>query len=200
MIRGIILAAGLSTRMGTQKMLLPFGGATVVAHVAGQLLASALAEVVVIVGHEGERVAEALAERAVRVVVNELYADGMLSSVRCGLRALGPCEAVLVALGDQPSITTALVDELITAYPRCGRGILVPLHAGRRGHPVLFTGRYRDEVLTRFDDVGLRALMQAQPDDVAEWPVADEAVLSDMDYPEDYRRELARLAGLSGEG
>jgi len=198
-IRAVVLAAGLSTRMGTQKMLLPFGGATVIGRVADQLLASALAEVVVVVGHEGGRVAAALAGRPVSVVANERYADGMLSSVRCGMRALGPCEAVLVALGDQPSITTALVDELIAAYPGCGRGVLVPLHAGRRGHPILLADRYRDEVLTRFDDVGLRGLMLAHPDDVAELPVADDAVLSDMDYPEDYRRELARLAGRSSE-
>ncbi len=200
MIRAVVLAAGLSTRMGTQKMLLPFGGDTVIGHVVDQLLASALAQVAVVVGHEGDRVAEALAGRPVHVVVNERYADGMLSSVRCGLRALGPCEGVLVALGDQPSITTTLVDELVAAYPCCGLGILVPLYEGRRGHPVLFADRYREEVLTNFDDVGLRGLMQAHPDDVAELPVADEAVLSDMDYPEDYRRELARLDGAAREG
>ncbi len=103
-----------------------------------------------------------------------------------------------MALGDQPSITTALVDALVAAFPRCGGGILVPLHAGRRGHPILFAGRYREEVLTRFDDVGLRGLIQAHPDDVTELAVSDEAVLSDMDYPEDYRRELARLGDASG--
>jgi len=193
MMRAIVLAAGLSSRMGTQKLLLPFGGATVIGHIVDQLLGSALDEVVVVVGHEGERVAEAVASRHMRVVTNPDYADGMLSTVRCGLRALGPCDGILVALGDQPAITSALVDELVGAFARVGKGILVPLQGGRRGHPILFADRYRDEVLTRYDDVGLRGLLSAHADDVCELAVSSAAVLSDMDYPEDYQRELARL-------
>lgn len=198
MIRAVVLAAGLSTRMGTQKLLLPFGGTTVIGRIVDQILASAVAEVVVVVGHEGERVAAELASRSARVVHNPDYADGMLSTVRCGLRALGPCEGVLVALGDQPSITSALVDELVAAYPRCGKGILLPVHEGRRGHPLLFADRYRQEVLTRYDKVGLRGLMLSHPEDVFELSVSSDSVLSDMDYPEDYRRELARLDDGSG--
>jgi molybdenum cofactor cytidylyltransferase len=193
MMRAIVLAAGRSSRMKTQKLLLPFGGGTVIGYIVDQLLGSALDEVVVVVGHDGERVAEALASRAVRVVTNPDYASGMLSTVRCGLRALAPCDGVLVALGDQPAITSALVDELVGAFARAGKGILVPLHDGMRGHPPLFAARYQDELLTRYDDVGLRGLLTAHPEDVLELSVPTDAVLSDMDYPEDYQQELARL-------
>jgi molybdenum cofactor cytidylyltransferase len=119
----------------------------------------------------------------------------MLSSVRCGLRALPPdCEAVLVALGDQPSITADLVGRMVSAFHTSARAIVVPVYGGHGGHPILFSTRYRQEVMTRFDDVGLRGLRQAHPEDVLEVDAPDSSVLADLDYPADYRRELARLA------
>jgi molybdenum cofactor cytidylyltransferase len=114
----------------------------------------------------------------------------MLSSVRCGLRALpAMCEAILVALGDQPAVTAGLVDALVEGF-RAGRHrIVVPVHGGRRGHPLLFSADYRPEILTQYDDQGLRGLLGAHPDEVFELPVSTAAVLSDVDYPEDYQRE-----------
>ncbi len=194
MIVAIVPAAGLSNRMGTQKLLLPFGGTTVVGHVVDRLLASAVGEVRVVVGHEGGRVAGALAGRPVKIVVNPDCEKGMLSSIRCGLRDLPPeCEAALVALGDQPSLTSELVDRMARSFAVEGKGILVPSLGGKRGHPVLFSASYLDEIRTRFDGVGLRGLLRAHPGDVFELEVEDSAVLSDMDYPEDYRREIKRF-------
>jgi molybdenum cofactor cytidylyltransferase len=191
MICAIVLAAGRSRRMGSQKLLLPFAGTTVIGHVVDQLLASAVDRTCVVAGHQAERIAAELAGRRVEVVVNSAYQSGMLSSVRCGLRALPPqCRAVLVALGDQPSITSALVDEMLRAFAAGGRDILVPVHQGRRGHPILLSLRFRDEVLSRYDDVGLRGLLRAHPDDVLELPAASDAILWDMDRPEDYQRQL----------
>jgi molybdenum cofactor cytidylyltransferase len=190
MIQAIVLAAGRSRRMGTQKLLLPYGDATVIGHIVDELLLSRVAGITAVVNPQSNAVADELAARAVAVVSNpDPHAD-MLSSVRCGLRALPPCAAVLVALGDQPSITGRLVDALIERF-REGRGdICVPLYQGKRGHPLLFADRYREEVLTRFDDVGLRGLPRVHPEDVVELRVTDPAVLSDMDTPDDYRREV----------
>ncbi len=195
MTRGILLAAGLSRRMGTQKLLLPFGGATVIEHIVDQLLASLLESVHVVAGRDADRIAGRLGERPVALVRNPDTGAEMLSSVRCGLRALPPCEGVLVALGDQPSITTELIDDLVAAFDASGKGIVMPTHKGRRGHPIVFSMDYRDEVLTRFDEVGLRGLPHAHPDDVLEVEVATSAVLADVDDPDDYRRELDRLNG-----
>ena len=105
MICAVVLAAGLSRRMGVQKLLLPFAGKTVIAHIVDQILASNIDDIYVVVGHESERVRRELSERNVTIVSNPDYESGMLSSVRCGLAALPEeCRAVLVALGDQPSI------------------------------------------------------------------------------------------------
>ncbi len=185
----IVLAAGLSRRMGTQKMLLPFGDTTVIGRVVDQLLRSTVDEIYVVVGHEAARVAEELAARPVHLVINPDYRAGMLSSVRCGIEALPPaCEAVMVVLGDQPSITAELVDAMLRAFAATDQGILVPVFNGRRGHPLLVAASYREEILSHYDDLGLRGLLQAHPDDVCPFSVSTSQVLLDMDYPEDYRR------------
>jgi len=195
MICAIVLAAGESRRMGVQKLLLPFGSTTVIAHIVAQLLHSVIDEVLVVVGHDGGKLVEALSGCPVTIVANPDYQSGMLSSVRCGLRALPPqCHAVMVALGDHPAITTKLIDDLVQAFTMNDKGIVVPVFRNKRGHPILFSPtRYRDEILTHYDDTGLRGLLHAHPDDVFELPASTEAVLFDMDYPEDYRRQLAAI-------
>lgn len=197
MICAILLAAGRSERMGTQKLLLPFGPQqTVIGHVADQLLASPIDRVFAVVGPaDAANIERALGDPVpddrLTVVTNPDPANDMLSSVRFGLRSLPQeCDAALVALGDQPSITSALVRQMLDAFRQAGRGIVVPLYAGKRGHPIVFSTCYRDEVLASYDDVGLRGLLAAHPQDVFELNVASSSVLSDMDYPEDYRREL----------
>jgi len=202
MIHAILLAAGQSRRMGAQKLLLPFGGGTVVGHIAGEILRTPVARILVVVGTDGARVAAALENECVSsevprssltFVTNPNPAGDMLSSVRCGLRALpADSEAVLVALGDHPSITAGLVARIVQASRDSGRGIVVPVYGGKRGHPLLFCARYFQEVLARYDDLGLRGLLRAHPEDVFELPADSASVLSDMDYPQDYQRELDR--------
>ncbi len=192
MICAIVLAAGRSRRMGTQKLLLPYGGSTVIGHIVDQIAESAVDHIYVVVGRDQAAVTEALSGYSAEVVVNPEPDSAMLDSVRCGVRALPPhCRAVLVVLGDQPGITPGLVDALVAAFDSSAKGIAVPIHDGRRGHPLLFAIGYCDSVLTQYDDVGLRGLLRDHPDDVLEvpWPRA----IADLDYPEDYRRELDRL-------
>ena len=191
MICAVVLAAGLSRRMGVQKLLLPFGGKTVILHIVDQLLASNVDKVHVVVGHKAESISAELSCRSIYIVNNPNYKSGMLSSVRCGLQNLPEnCRAVLVVLGDQPSITTELIDQMLNTFGTTEKSILVPLYQGKRGHPFLFSTQYRDEILTQYDDVGLRGVLYCHPDDIHELAVSDYSVLCDMDYPEDYRREL----------
>ena len=194
MICAIVLAAGRSSRMGLQKLLLPFAGKTVITHIVDQLLASIIDKVYVVVGHEPDRIAHHFASRPVGVVINPDYEAGMLSSVRCGFKALSSdCNAVLVALGDQPGITSQLVDKMVHSLEETDKGILVPLYHGKRGHPILVAKQYQAEILTRYDDIGLRGLLHTHPDDLFELSVLTSSVLFDMDYPEDYLRELSQL-------
>lgn len=201
MVCAIILAAGRSRRMGVQKLLLPFGGRTVIGHIAEQIIRGHIAQTIAVVCQDAAAVRQALSGLGVAFVVNPDPDGDMLSSVRCGLRAMPPdAEALLVALGDQPAITAELVQQMVRAYrPAAGGGIVVPVHGGRRGHPILFSAAYRQEILTGYDQVGLRGLLQAHPQDVLELPAGSPSVLADMDCPEDYSRELARfLADRSG--
>ena len=200
MICAVVLAAGLSRRMGVQKLLLPFGGKTVIAHIVDQLLAGAVGEVHVVVGHQAKRIGRELSGRQVSIANNSDYKSGMLSSVRCGLRHLPQqCQAVLIALGDQPSVSSKLIDRMLRFFATTEKRILVPVYNGKRGHPILFSAAYRNEILTQYDNVGLRGILHAHPDDVFELAVSTSAVLSDMDYPEDYRRELALIDENAGE-
>ena len=192
MICALVLAAGRSRRMGVQKLLLPVNGQPVIVRVVDEVLRSPVDQVFVVIGHEGERVSEALAGHYVHFVTNADREGEMLGSVRCGLRAMPEaCVAVLVALGDQPGITGDVIATLVGAFQTTGRGIVVPTHGGRRGHPLLFGMRYCDEVLGQYEDVGLRGLLQAHPEDVFEVEVATPAVLEDIDAPEDYKRTVA---------
>ncbi|MBM4032682.1 MAG: nucleotidyltransferase family protein [Planctomycetes bacterium] len=193
MITAIVLAAGRSRRMGAQKLLLPIGGRPMIARVADAVLAGPVDDAVVVVGKDGQEIAEALAGRAVRFVTNPDPDGEMLGSVRCGLRALPQgCEAALVVLGDQPGLTAGAVAELVRAFRASGSAIVVPAHRGRRGHPVLIAARYHDEVVSRHDGVGLRGLLQAHPDAVLE-VAAEPAVLDDVDVPSDYTQAAARF-------
>ncbi|MEJ2647168.1 MAG: nucleotidyltransferase family protein [Sedimentisphaerales bacterium] len=191
MICAIVLAAGCSSRMGTQKLLLPFGSGTVISHIVDQVLASKIKKVYVIVGHQPEMIEKELSGRPVEIIGNPKYKSGMLSSVRAGLRDIPEnCDALLVVLGDQPSITSELIGSMIQTFYSSEKKIIVPLHNDKRGHPLLLSKIYRDEILTKYDEVGLRGILVDHDDDVFELSVSSPSVLLDMDYPEDYEREL----------
>lgn len=195
MICALVLAAGQSRRMGTQKLLLPLNGQPVIVRVVDELLRGPVDQVFVVVGEQGRQIREAIAARPVRVVTNADAEGEMLSSVRCGLTAMpDKCAGVLVALGDQPSITAQVVEDLVEAFRAGGRGIVVPTYQAQRGHPLLIAMHYRDEILTRYDHVGLHGLLQAHAEDVLGVEVAASGVLEDMDVPEDYRRMIGRFA------
>ena len=193
MICGIILAAGCSI-LGTQKLLLPFGKNTVISHIVNQLINSAVTKTYVVVGHQSEQVTEELSNKPVTIINNPEYKTGMLSSVRAGISNVPQdCEEILIALGDHPSITTSFINELIQKYSQTDKKIIVPKYNDKRGHPILFSSIFKDEILTDYDDIGLRGLLRTHDSDIYEMSVSDCSVVSDMDYPEDYQREIKRL-------
>lgn len=191
MICAIVLAAGRSRRMGTQKLLLPFAQSTVIARVADAFLAAPIDKVFVVVRPRHRQLRHALAGRPVIFVENPDAAGDMLSSVRCGLKALpANVKTVVVSPGDQPSIVPGLIGQLLAAFRASDRKIFVPVHNGRRGHPLIFDKHYREELLTTYDGVGLRGLLQTHAADVGEWHTDDAAVLEDLDTPAAFRRAV----------
>jgi molybdenum cofactor cytidylyltransferase len=194
-LAGIVLAAGESRRMGQPKQLLPFGEGTILERVVDTLLTAGVGEVVVVLGHLEDRVRAVLGDRPVRAVVNASYRQGMLSSVKCGVRAVSAeYDAILIALGDQPHIEGAVVSEVMRAYRAGDAGIVIPHYGDKKGHPIIINlQKYREAITNLPEDAGLNALMQEHADDVRLIDVATEDIIRDIDVPDDYTRELARF-------
>jgi len=188
-VAGLIMAAGRSSRMGANKLLMDDGGKALVARVAEHALAADLAEVIVIVGHQEPEVRAALAGLPVRFVLCPDYADGMSASLRCGLKALpADIDAALVLLGDMPRVGTNLLRRMIAAFnPTEGRSIIVPAFQGKRGNPVLWDRRFFPEMTTLAGDVGARHLIGEHAELVVEIEAEDAGILLDVDTPEAYR-------------
>lgn len=185
---GIVLAAGLATRMGAFKQLLPLGKRCLIEGVVDQLC-SRLERVVVVVGHRAAEVMEVLAGYPVQCVFNPDYQLGMSTSVQCGLRSVGPAGAYLICLGDQPRLAAAL-DTLLGAASHSGKGILIPTYQGHRGHPLYIRSLYAEQIMALTPDQGLNTVTRAHSDDMLEVPVGDSGVLEDLDTPADYQQAL----------
>ncbi len=194
-IAAIVVAAGLSTRMGAPKQLLPYGKHTVIEQIGSVLLACSLAEIVVVTGHERQAVEAKLADWPVRPVFNSRYqSQEMLSSVQCGLLALAPeVQAALIVLGDQPQLESVVVQMLIEAYQRGAGRLIIPSFQMRRGHPILIDRIYWPEILALDANETLRQVIDAHAGEIHYVLVETNSILSDIDTPEDYQRELRRL-------
>lgn len=193
MIGAIVLAAGSSTRMGSQKLLLPYGGIPLIRHVVESVQRGPIEVTIVVTGYSREGVEGALAGLDVRFVHNADHQTGMLSSVRSGIRALPIEFAPMVVLGDQPVVPQTVLDQIRQTLDAQPDRIVVPVHSGRRGHPMAFSACFRDEVLTEFDDVGLRGLLQKHVGAVVEFEVNAPEILVDLDTPDDYAAALSQL-------
>ena len=199
-VTAVVLAAGESRRMGRNKMLLPWGESTVLGRTLDNVRASVVSDVIVVTGHEREEVEAvvALAGRtqigddattavSIQVVHNSDYAKGMLASVQAAVRALPPAtEAILVVLGDQPMVEPQTIDRLLAAYAASPAGLVAPYVGERRGNPVLIDRRYFAELLALPPEAAPRALLGRHADDVLAVAVDSEAVLHDLDRPEEY--------------
>ena len=183
----VILAAGSSRRMGTQKLLLPFGDLTMIETVLDHVLSSNIDHVMVVLGPNPEKVQEVLAKKPVQFCHNKQHEEGMLSSVICGISALpDSAEAALIYLGDQPKVPAAVSNAVIEAYDEELYGIVIPVYNHRRGHPLLVDMKYRREVEKLDLEQGLRALRHQFPEDVLEVEVDEPGILLDIDTPDDY--------------
>jgi molybdenum cofactor cytidylyltransferase len=187
-VAGVVLAAGLSARMnGANKLLAEYRGEALVARAVKAATVAGLDPVVVVTGHDADRVEDVLPPCEVLVVRNPAPERGMASSLNAGLAALpGDVDAAMVLLGDMPGVEAGHLRLLIRAFdPDEGRAICVPVHDGRRGNPVLLARRFFDEVATIDGDRGARSVVAEHGELVCEVLMPDDAVLRDVDTPED---------------
>ena len=188
-VSAILLAAGESRRMGAvNKLLLEVGGEAMVRRVARALIDSRVDEVVVVLGHQADAVAESLDGLSVRTIVNADYREGQTGSMRTGVAALnGEPRAIMVCLADQPWLEAGDVNFLIEAFDVRARGsITVPMVGGRRGNPIVLAGAHRQEILDGGANYGCRRLIERHPEKVCPVQAPNDHFLRDIDTPESY--------------
>ena len=191
MIWAIVLAAGESKRMGQPKMLLPFRSKTILETVIDTLLETSIGGIIVVLGAESATLSARLESYPVKIVRNTAYRSGMLSSVQVGFSALPEgVSAALLALGDQPAISSGVIRQLLALHRRLPESILIPVYQGRRGHPVLIPSGYHHEISMLSPNIGLRELMRRHPEAIREVAVGEAMILQDIDDPETYRQAI----------
>jgi molybdenum cofactor cytidylyltransferase len=192
----VVLAAGRSSRMGgPNKLLAEIGGRPLVRIVVEQALASRARPVVVVTGHQRERVEAALAGLPVKCVHNPHYADGLGTSLKAAIAGLpAEVDGAIVCLGDMPQVDAALIDRLIGAIdPDKGALVAVPTIDGKRGNPVVWSRRFFPDLMAVEGDVGARHLIGRYAEAVVEVPVSGNAALTDIDTPEALEAVKAEL-------
>lgn len=191
----VVLAAGLSERMGEHKLMLDVGGEPMIRRTVQNVLAAHPSEVVVVTGHNAGAVASALEGLPVRLAHNADFAAGHHGSVGVGSASLGrDIDAVVVMLGDQPLVTATHLRALADTFAALPSGaILMPRHQGQRGNPVVFAAQHIPALAGEDGPPGGRRLIESRPELVHALDMDSDVFTFDCDTPDDYRRLIARL-------
>ncbi len=192
MIDAVILAGGMSQRMGRPKPLLKFSAnRTFLDQIVTVMKASQVDRTTVVLGAYADVVQNAVDLSGTRVVVNKEYERGQMSSLITGLTSLpDDSEAILLCLVDSPLITTEMVNALVAAFRQTGRPIVIPVHNGKRGHPTLFGASLYPELIDALEHEGARSVLQSHHDKILELDVPDSAVTINIDTPQQYREHF----------
>ena len=187
---GMILAAGLSSRMGRYKGTLPIGDTTFVRRIISQMREADAGKIVVVTGYRHAEMEEHLSDLDIICVYNEMYYENqMLDSVKLGLYALsGCCEEIFLIPVDMPLVTSAVYREIAETYGDFVR----PVYHGKRGHPVLIRKKLFDHILQYKGEGGLKRAIACAGAVCTDVETEEEAVLLDADTPEDYRKMLRK--------
>jgi molybdenum cofactor cytidylyltransferase len=190
-IGAVILAAGLSRRMGGAKLVLPWAGRTVIEQVVGTLQAAGVEEIVAVTGGFREQVQTALENQPVKLVYNpDHVASEMLVSLQVGTRELSKeITALLVVLGDQPLIEVGVVRAVVEAHRVSGAKIVIPSYEMRRGHPWLVERSLWPGLLSLTREQTMRDFLTAHDREIEYVTVDSPWILKDMDTPEDYQEQ-----------
>lgn len=187
-ISAIILAAGYSSRMGDYKPLLKLGSYFAIEHTVRCFLQAGVLDVRVVVGFRAEELVEVVEHLGGKVVVNPEFAQGMYSSIQAGVRSLEQnAQAFFILPSDIPLISSTTIKRIVDCYLQFQHSVIRPVYNGQWGHPPLISARFKEEITQRAYQDGLRGFLHLHEQETYEMAVQDEAVLLDMDTPEDYR-------------
>ncbi len=182
--------------MGSTKQLLDLGGRPLLQHVLDSAGASSLDELVLVVGHDADAVLEAVEPGRARVVINPLYGEGQSTSLRAGLASLRPgVHGALILLGDQPFVTTEIIDRLVAAFVETDAPIVAPAVEGRRSNPVLMREDLFPALLAVSGDQGGREVVAGHAAETVLVPVESAAIDLDVDTQEQLGEVRARWEG-----
>jgi molybdenum cofactor cytidylyltransferase len=198
MLAAVILAAGESRRMKRPKALLPFpteettpGKVTFLEHLVSTTRHPRVSPLRVVLGASAERIRQRVPLDPDSVVLNENWEQGQLSSLQAAIRTLPKeTDGLILLLVDHPLITAQLVTDLIERFYESRALIVLPTHAGRRGHPVIFSSKLFDELLATPLDAGARAVVHAHTKEVLEVLTEEEGVILNLNDPEALKRAI----------
>jgi len=193
MIAAVVLAAGLSRRMGQAKLVMKVGGRAIIRYSVESVLAGGVDLVWVVTGPDVEPIEAALAGIDVQIAVNPAPEEGQAGSVRTGIAALpASVDAALIALGDQPLLAPSIIPALLAARRTSAKLIVAPRYRDGQGNPVVFKREIFPELLRLTGDQGARLIIQTEPTRV-EWVELDLPMPPDVDTPDDYEKIRANL-------
>lgn len=183
--------------MGRSKPMLPFGEVTVIEHILSILRECPVDDIVVVTGYKHTAIETQLTQKSVNLVFNPKFGNGeMLDSIQAGLKSVSPeTDAVLLVLADQPNLEPNVIGMLLDAYREEKGSVVVPSYQMRRGHPILIARNNWEEILTLEKGQTLRDFFKRAADKIYYVIVSTPTVMSDMDTPADYHRELDRHSG-----
>jgi molybdenum cofactor cytidylyltransferase len=194
MIVAVVLSAGESSRMGSPKALLEIEGQTFIERIISALRQTRVRRIVVVLGHHVAEIGERISHFPVEIIVNEDYKKGQLSSLQAAIRSLDldEVDGILVHLVDHPFLSTELVDKMIERFYASGKKIVVPIHRGKRGHPVMFARSLFAELLDAPLDKGAKTVVRAHGAETLEIESAETGVAIDIDTPKEYEEFVRR--------
>lgn len=202
MICGIILAAGEGKRMGKAKLSLPLGDKKLIEWVLQAAKLTPLDKYFLVVRPEDREIIEAGRKWGAEIVLNSDFRIGMSTSIKKALLKINTqkVKGFFLILGDQPLITSKIINKLIKSFSPGKREIVVPYYENRRGNPVLFDICWKDELMVVTGDVGGRVLIKAHPEKIKRVNISDERILLDIDQEEDYEKIKSIFNSLHKKG